>query len=154
MRLRGRDLPPGVPLVVGLQVVGVALTVGWFATGNSGAPDGGLQQIDMLTLHERVPGVDAVDGRPTMLVVTNDACPEPAVRRLDDRYGLVVTTDADIARRLALPAAAERCQPGYVLLDGDGVVRYRTYDPGWARHDEEQEILLENIAEDSEAGPR
>ena len=67
-------------------------------------------------------------------------------RRLDDRYGLVLSPDRDLARRLALPAAAERCQPGYVLLDGDGVVRYRTYDPAWVEHDQEQEILLESIA--------
>jgi len=142
-----RTRPSGVRLVLGVQLAAVALTAGWFAAGNAGAPDDGLQQIDMLTLHERVPGVDAVDGRPTMVVVTGQGCParEPEPRRLDERYGLVISPDRDLARRLALPAAAERCQPGYALLDGDGVVRYRTYDPGWPRHDEEQEILLESI---------
>ena len=145
-----RTLPRGVPLVVGVQVAAVALTVGWFATGNASAPDDGLQQIDMLTLHEQVEGVDAVDGRPTMVVVTGQGCParQPEPRRLDRRYGLIVSPDRELARRLALPAAAERCQPGYALLDGGGRVRYRTYDPGWAMHDEEQEILLESIAED------
>lgn len=147
-------MPAGVPLVVGVQLVAVALTVGWFATGGTTAPDDGLQQIDMLTLHERVPGVEAVDGRPTMLVVTHDDCPDPGPRRLDARYGLRITTDPRLAESLALPAAVERCQPGYVLLDADGVVRYRTYDPGWARHDQEQEILLESIARDRTAGHR
>jgi len=32
-----------------------------------------------------------------------------------------------------------------VLLDGTGAVRYRTYDPGWSAHAEEQEILLEHL---------
>jgi hypothetical protein len=50
-----------------------------------------------------------------------------------------------LARRLALPKAAEGCTPGYALLDGDSHVRYRTYDPGWPAHDQEQEILLEAI---------
>ena len=125
------------------------MTIGWFATGNAGAPDDGLQQIDMLTLHERVDGVGAVGGRPTMVVVTGQDCPtgDGGPRRLDPRFGLVVTADPDLAQRLALPAAAERCSPGYALVDGDGVVRYRTYDPGWPEHAQEQEILLEAIAE-------
>jgi hypothetical protein len=136
-----------VGLVVGLQVAALALTAGWFATGNPGAPDDGLQQIAVLTLHERVDGVDALDGRPTMVVVTGQRCPPvtPQPRRLDGRFGLVVSPDAELARRLALPAAADGCQPGYALLDGDGIVRYRTYDPRWPRHDQEQEILLEAI---------
>src|SRR5687768_17943544 len=38
-------------LVVGVQVVAVALVVGWFATGNASAPDHGLQQIDRSEEH-------------------------------------------------------------------------------------------------------
>lgn len=136
-----------VALAVGVAVLSTALTTGWFATGNSSAPDGGLQQIGMLMLDERVPGVSAVDGRPTMVVVTGQGCPprEPEPRRLDERFGLVVSPDRELARRLALPKAAEGCVPGYVLLDGDSNVRYRTYDPGWPRHDDEQEVLLEAL---------
>jgi hypothetical protein len=141
-----KRLPRGVPLVLAVQALGTALVVGWLASGRPGAPDAGLQQIDVLMLSERVPGVEPVDGRPTMLVVTSDACPDPGPRRLDDRYGLVVSTDPRLADRLALPKAADGCSPGYVLLDGDGVLRYRTYDPRWPEHDQEQEILLESIA--------
>lgn len=136
-------------LVVAVLALSTATLAGWFATGNASAPDGGLQQIDIISLDERVPGIEAVGGRPTMVVVTGQRCPPrpPDPRRLDQRFGLIVTPDADVARRLALPKAAEGCTPGYALLDAESRVRYRTYDPGWFAHDQEQEILLEAIAE-------
>lgn len=133
-------------VIVGLiQVLAVALVVGWFATGHASAPDAGLLQLDVLSLDEKVPGVDAVDGRPTMVVAV---CPGTALaeRSLDEAYGLVVSKDPELARRLSLPRAATDCQAGYVLLDGAGRVRYRSYDPGWQQHSYEQEILLENLA--------
>lgn len=130
-----------------MQALSVALVVGWFATGHASAPDHGLQQIDLLMLGERVPGVEAVDGRPTMVVVVGECeVPPPSQIDLDlERYGLVVSTDPELARRLALPRAATGCEPGYVLVSGDGVVRYRTYDPGWADHGFEQSVLLDAI---------
>ncbi len=138
-----REARRDVLVVLGLQAVCVALVAGWFATGHASAPDAGLQQLDVLTLSERVPGLTAVDGRPTMVVLT---CPAavPSRRALDASYGLVVSTDASLARRLALPRAVD-CQSGYVLLDGDSVVRYRTYDPGWIDHSFEQEVLLGHL---------
>ena len=131
-------------VVVGLQAVCTALVAGWFATGHASAPDHGLLQLDVLTLSEPVAGLAAVDGRPTMVVLTCPAAPERP-RRLDPAYGLVVSTDPDLARRVALPRAVD-CEDGYVLLDAEGLVRYRSYDPGWARHDEEQEVLLGHLA--------
>jgi len=136
-------LRPGVLLVLGVQALSAALVAGWFAAGHASAPDGGLQQLAVLSLSERVPGLSAVDGRPTMVVVTCAAAPTPA-RELDESYGLVLSTDAALARRLALPRAAQ-CQPGYVLLDAESRVRYRTYDPGWAQHSFEQEVLLGHL---------
>lgn len=56
------DLPRGLGLVVGVQLVAAGLVAGWFATGHASAPDHGLQQIDLLMLDERVPGVEPVDG--------------------------------------------------------------------------------------------
>ena len=139
--------PKDIALVLAVQLMCIGLVVGWYATGNASAPDGGLQQIGLVMLDERVPGVEAVDGRPTMVVVSGQRCPpvDPQPRRLDRRYGLIVSPDAELARRLALPKAAESCTAGYVLLDGDSRVRYRTYDPGWSRHAFEQEVLLEAI---------
>ena len=142
--LRRRSRPPsGVGLVLLVQAVASALVVGWFATGHASAPDGGLLQIDVLSLSEPVPGLAAVDGRPTLVVLT---CPAllPDRRTLDPAYGLVVSTDPALADRLALPRARD-CQAGYVLLDGQSQVRYRTYDPGWLDHAFEQEVLLEHL---------
>lgn len=137
------SLPRGVVPVVALMTACTALTAGWFATGNPSAPDQGLLQLDVLSLSERVPGLEPVDGRPTMVVFTCPAIP-PRARTLDPAYGLVVSTDAELARRVALPGAAA-CRDGYVLLDAAGLVRYRSYDPGWPQHAQEQEILLEDL---------
>lgn len=128
--------------VISAWVLASGLTTGWFATGHASAPDDGLLQLDVLTLSERVAGLDAVDGRPTMVVVPGTGCPARTARLTS--YPVVLRQD--LARALALPRAAATCQPGYVLLDGTGTVRYRTYDPGWAEHAEEQEILLDHLA--------
>lgn len=131
-----------VAVVLSVQLVATALVAGWFATGHSSAPDAGLQQLDVLSLSERVPGLKAVGGRPTMVVLSCDA---PPPRTLDDDYGLLVSDDPTLARQLALPRALSACQDGYVLLDAASRVRYRTYDPGWADHAFEQEVLLEHL---------
>ena len=142
-----REARRGVVLVLVVQALSVALVVGWFVTGHASAPDGGLQQLDLLSLDEVVPGMTAVDGRPTMVVVTC-AREVPDRRELSPEYGLVVSTDATLARRLALPRAVQ-CQAGYVLLDEDSRVRYRTYDPGWVDHSFEQEVLLGHLDDHS-----
>ncbi len=133
----------GVPTVLVLQLWSVALVVGWFATGHDAAPDDGLLQIDVLSLSEPVDGLDAIGGRPTMVVLTCPAA-EPPARTLDPAYGFAVSLDPDLARRAALPRAVD-CEDGYVLLDGEGLVRYRTYDPGWPDHAQEQEVLLGHL---------
>ena len=140
---RLRDLPRGVAPTAALMATCVALTAGWFATGHASAPDDGLLQLDVLSLSERVAGLEPVDGRPTMVVLTceRDAA---APRTLSPAYGFVVSTDSELARRVALPRAPA-CEDGYVLLDAAGLVRYRSYDPGWPQHAEEQEILLEHL---------
>ena len=140
---RLREARRGTRLVLGVQALSVGLVAGWFATGHASAPDAGLLQVDVLSLSERVPGLSAVDGRPTMVVLT---CPElvPERRELSEAYGLVVSTDPALARRVALSRAVD-CQPGYVLLDAGSVVRYRSYDPGWLDHSFEQEVLLGHL---------
>ena len=149
-RATGRPVRGDVAAVLAVQLLGAVLVAGWFATGHASAPDDGLSQLAVLSLDEPVPGVRSVDGRPTMVVVT---CDRPAGRHLDDDHGLVVTDDPDLARRLALPlAAAPVCQDGYALLDGASQVRYRTYDPGWADHAFEQEVLLEHLLHDGAPG--
>lgn len=128
-----------------MLVVAVALVIGWLATGHASAPDDGLLQVDILSLHERVPGVSPVGGRPTMVVLAG-RCSARGTPRLS-AYPVVVHSPSEpayveLAQDLALPEADRRCQPGYVLVDREGFVRYRTYDPGWAAHADEQSILL------------
>jgi hypothetical protein len=125
-------------------VLAVALAAGWLGTGHAAGPDGGLLQVDVLSLHEKVPGVVPVGGRPTMVVL---AC--SGTSPLPSRYGVVVHTRREpgfsqLARRLAL-SRADDCRAGYVLVDRAGFVRYRTYDPGWVRHTNEQSILLDAL---------
>jgi len=149
MRALGRTPRRDALLVGFVCALGVVLTTGWLASGRASAPDNGLLQIDMLSLRERVPGVVAVDGKPTMVVLAG-RCSSVGVPSLSGQYGVVVH-DADepgydaLARSLALPEAARRCQPGYALVDVEGFVRYRSYDPGWAQHAVEQSILLDEL---------
>ena len=144
--IKRRGLRRDVGLVLAVQALSVALVAAWFATGHASAPDDGLLQLDVLSLSERVPGVEAINGQPTMIVLTCPALLPVPPRELDQAYGLVVSTDPELAQRLALPLATSECQAGYVLLDGDSVVRYRSYDPGWAEHSFEQEVLLDSLA--------
>ena len=132
-----------------VQAVAAVIVLGWFASGHASAPDDGLLQLDILTLHEKVAGVEPVDGHPTMVVLAG-TCSSDAKSSLPSSYGVVVhhpnePAYAGLAQDLALPAAAGRCQPGYVLVDRAGFVRYRTYDPGWAAHSDEQSILLDAL---------
>ncbi len=146
----------GHPLaaLIAAQVVAVAAVLGYAASGPL-RPGDGLQQLDALTLRQRVPGVSAVAGRPTMYLLPGDLRRVECRRRLAAfrRRGLgpayrVVVVGADrlgeLAPDLALrsAAAADRCSAGYALVDRSGLVRYRTYDPGYATHTQEQEILL------------
>lgn len=124
--------------------LGVLLTAGWFATGHDSAPDHGLLQLDVLSLHERVPGVEPVDGKPTMVVLACRGSSE-----LPPAYGVVVHRPSEpafagLAAALALPRARS-CEAGYALVDRAGFVRYRSYDPGWASHTDEQQILLDAL---------
>lgn len=146
-------LPRRAALVLGAQAVVLALVVGWFATGHDSAPDGGLRQLDALTLHERVPGAGAIDGRPTLLLAPS-TCPAQG-RLLLHRYGtragvprdfrVGVLRDPAVVRALALGRSLTGCLPGYALVDGAGFVRYRSYDPGLGSHADEQRVLLEHL---------
>ena len=147
--------PRGVLLVAAAQAVVTALVIAWFATGHSSAPDGGLQQLDVLSLHERLPGLTVT--QPTM-IISAGSCPaqaKTAVARhgrsegLPLRYGLRLLDpvgDAALVRALALGRSLAHCQPGYALVDAAGFVRYRTYDAQLADHADEQRVLLGAIS--------
>ena len=101
-------------------------------------PQHGLQQIDLLYLDEPAPGVTpAPDGSPLLLVFCN-GCALPDV----DGARVLVSDDAALARRYGLGAPDS---PGYALVDGDGDVRYRSYDPGLGAHEVEIQVLVDGL---------
>lgn len=133
-------------------------------------PDGGLQQVDIPTLDQPVPGI-AGTGRPQLVVATGDlAAPrcraqlEELTRRRGRPGGVAASYDVTVlvpsadappgaradpggalARALGLGRAADGCAPGYAVVDPSGSVRYRTYDPGYAAHGSEQSVLLGSL---------
>lgn len=125
------------------RVAGVAGVAGHptmiVVTGN---PGGGAC-YDQVLAAARMRGLpEGLDpAYPLVVLVAADRVP-PA---LADLPGLLVRPDPGgaIAERLAL--AAPGCRPGYALVDPAGLVRYRTFDPDWAAHSQEQEILLGDL---------
>ena len=138
-----------VLLVVGTQLAAAALLLGWVAVGGSYAPDQGLQQVDVLSLHEKVPGIEPADGKPTLLASGGQCQQQGQMAHarygrpdgLPTTYGLT-TLDAEQTRAVGLGRALTSCAPGYALIDARGYVRYRTYDPGFGGHADEQRVLL------------
>ena len=103
-------------------------------------PQHGLQQVDLLYLDEPAPGVTpAPDGSPLVLVFCR-GCVLPDV----DGARVVVSDDRALARRYGLGAPSS---PGYALVDGDGDVRYRTYDPELGAHEVEIQVLVDGLLE-------
>lgn len=155
--------------LVAAQALALALVAAYFLTGGAMAPDGGLQQLGLLSLNERVAGLEGT-GRAALVVapgVGADCVAKvaEASRRRDRALGVpsaydvvvlrrdasgeapaglrvVADPDGRITRALALSRALAGCQPGYAVLDAGGVVRYRTYDDNWQRHGGEQMTLL------------
>ncbi len=158
-----------------LQTLGI-LCVLVYALNNPLVPGQGLDQLDAFTLHEKVEGLAAPNHMPTLILAPGNlkdpACQARlktyiaqfgAKGGLNDAYNLVVLinngyqlplnqasvimdTQGRLASRLALPSATTMCKPGYAVMDGQGYVRYRTYDQNSQRHTQEQNILLESLA--------
>ncbi len=109
-------------------------------SGRPGSPFPALQQLDLLYLDEPAPAYDALGfspGEPGLLLVCPDACPAPAVDAQVRRSG-----DPAVARAYGLLTSDGRVGPGYALIDGEGHVRYRTFDAQAAAHGEEIAVLL------------
>lgn len=68
------------------------------------------------------------------------ACPLP---QIDDAQ-VVRSTDRSLAARYALVDDG-RIGPGYALIDAQGHVRYRTFDPGLAEHEPKIRILVDGL---------
>lgn len=107
-------------------------------------PNHALQQLDMLYLNEPAPDLDRLGidtGRPAVLVFCPNDCPLPEI----DAAQVVRSTEPDLAARYSLRSETGRVGPGYALIDSDGQVRYRTFDPGLAEHEPEIRILVAGL---------
>lgn len=131
----------GVLLVVVVALAGVSLYV-CSAAHQQHDPRQALQQLDLLYLDEPAPSVGELSfpaGRPTLLVICK-ACAMPEVNAHIER-----SDEPRVARAFALQRADGSIGPGYAIVDGEGRVRYRTFDPGLAEHEQEIEILLDGV---------
>lgn len=132
-----------------LTATGVVAIAGVTLYLNSAAhelhdPQHSLQQLDLLYLNEPASarqrlGVDP--GTPAVLVFCATACPLPDISGAQ----VIRSQDAELAAQYALLAGSGRIGPGYALVDADGTLRYRTFDPGLADHEPEIQILVEGL---------
>lgn len=128
----------GVTGVLATVALGLALHV---TSATLEGVDPSLRQIDLLYLDEPAPLVEQLriqPGRPALIVVC-DGCEAPVVDAQ-----VRVTDDLEVARAYAL-ARGDVAGPGYAIVDSQGQVRYRTFDPGLASHGEEIRILLDAV---------
>ena len=100
-----------------------------------------LQQIDLLYLDEPAPGYDDLGlrgGTPAVVVFCPGDCALPEL----DGAQVVRSGDAGLARLYAL---GEDGRTGFALVDRDGEVRYRSYDPAPHEHEPELQTLVDAL---------
>ena len=124
--------------VLAVSVLGVALYL------NSSAhelhdPDHALQQLDAFYLDQQAPLPELLglptDGPVLLVICTDCVAPDVPTR-------VVLTGDVEVARAYGLQTSDGRIGPGYAVIDADGDVRYRTFDPDPASHTAELRVLL------------
>ncbi len=135
----------------GLTAVACATTAGVLAyllsPGYGIAPEPGLRQLDLLYLDEPAAGLDQLGigaGRPAVVVFC-EACGTPQVEDAQ----VVRSGDPVLAGRYALTTADGSVGPGYALVDADGNLRYRTFDPAPGDHGAEIQVLVDALDESS-----
>jgi len=114
-----------------LAAVAAVATAGVLAyllsPGYGVAPNPGLRQLDLLYLDEPAAGLDQLGvtpGQPAVVVFCEASCALPQVEGAQ----LVRSRDPALAARYALTTSG-RVGPGYALIDPQGRLRYRTFDP-------------------------
>jgi hypothetical protein len=107
-------------------------------------PEHSLQQLDLLYLDEPAPGLAELGfdpGSPAVLVFCSIACPLPGISGAQ----VIRSQDPALAAQYALLTRSGRIGPGYALVDAEGTLHYRTFDPGLADHEPEIQILVEGL---------
>jgi hypothetical protein len=126
-----------------LAVLGAASGVALYVASDGHSrhdPRHELQQLDLLYLDEPAPGYAQLPlqrGEPAVVVFC-DGCPLPD---LEDAQ-VVRSSDAQLARQYALGAGG---RTGFALIDRDGDVRYRSYDPAPHEHEPELQTLVDAL---------
>lgn len=162
---RGRLTPRRALVAAGVAAQLVVMLAWGTVLGRPWTPDGGLRQIDLLLLDEPAAAPGAALGPvpgPTLVAARAPGACDRQADEADGRYGTSRGLPADVtlvlladdapgrerAAALGLRAADGGCTPGYALLapgadaDDPARLRYRTLDPGWAAHSDEQRVLL------------
>jgi hypothetical protein len=131
-----------------LILVGAGVTLGvltyLLSPNRDVAPIPALRQLDLLYLNEPAPGLDRLGvepGTPAVIVFCEQVCDLPEVTGAQ----VVLSHDPVIAERYALRTSAGRVGPGYALVDPEGQLRYRTFDPAPGRHASEIQVLVDAV---------
>ena len=113
-------------------VVAAGAGVAGYLTSSAHAlhdPVHALQQLDAFYLDEPAPGLDELGvepGRPAVIFFCGEPCDEPPIAGAQAAR----SSSARLAREYALLTDGGRVGPGYALVNSDGRLRYRTFDPG------------------------
>ena len=128
----------------GLTLTSLAAGSGILVYLNSAAharhdPFHALQQFDAFYLDEPAPAREQLGiapGRPAIVFFCGQPCDAPDISGAQ----VVRSSSPALARQYALLTEDGRVGPGYALVDSDGRLRYRTFDPGL--HEREIAVLL------------
>lgn len=128
-----------VSLVIVVAVVSYQLQANRAAVGGSVS----LQRLDLLYLREPAPYLTALgikNGVKTVVVFCQK-CSLPEVSGAQ----VVISKNKTIAEAYSMVTSSGRIGPGYVIIDSEGQLRYRSYDPDPARHNGEISRLVKGV---------
>jgi hypothetical protein len=109
------------------------------------APIPALRQLDLLYLNEPAPDLDRLGvepGTPAVIVFCAEGCDLPEM----DGAQVLLSDDPELAARYALRTSTGRIGPGYALVDAQGQLRYRTFDPAPGEHAAEIQVLVDAVS--------
>jgi hypothetical protein len=112
------------------------------------APVQALRQLDQFYLEEPAPALDELGvqpGRPALILFCEPRCPAPEVTGAQ----VVHSDDPQLAAQYALLTEEGRVGPGYAVVNVDGQLRYRTFDPAPSEHAAEIQILVNALESQS-----
>jgi len=132
----------GTAVAVLVAAGGLFLSYGASPSSFTSERTPGLRQLALLYLDEPAPLLDQLDftpGQPLLLIVCQ-GCQPPEVDAQ-----VMTTADDVIAEAYALRAADGTVGPGYAVIDPEGHVRYRTFDPRVTRNADEIRVLVNAV---------